>query len=56
MPECKATNCAKGHGKHAYGYHACRCETCRKANADYMMDYRHRTGRSKKYQRRDGEQ
>lgn len=32
-----------------YRAHRCRCDRCRSALADYMREYRHRTGRSKRY-------
>jgi hypothetical protein len=34
------------HGtKSGYNYHRCRCDLCKKANAEFQADYRARTGR-----------
>lgn len=35
---------------HMTGYriYKCRCEDCRKANAESMKNYRHRSGRTKR--------
>ena len=36
------------HGTYnGYSHHGCRCQPCKKANADHMREYRYRTGQTK---------